>query len=161
MIYHCGLLDEEPKQSRTLKWIRTARSWNRLPPDVRHELNVFLSMPGFPVPYMVEVFGVSHMCVRRWQTKEAHYDVYQDEVARNWMSTTREDAMALARLRRPGRAFMPLICQVQILQDLKFRKLVDVSRDYQVTQQQIMNWRRTGLTIGSAKLPAGFDWLVS
>lgn len=154
MLYHCGLLDDRPYNSRTLKWIKST-SWTSLPPEIEHELHVWLAMPGFVLSYHQHVLGVSRdrLMKHTWD-----YDVVRDDVAANWLSATRDDCVKLSQLRK-GKGDVPLISQIRALEDLKHMRLCDVARDYRVTPQNVLIWKRTGFKF-DGQLPRGFEFLV-
>lgn len=155
MKYHCGLLDARPDQSRTLKWIRTP-AWGHRPPEIEHELKVWLAMPGFSIAYHAHVLGHSKLIVARHM---GGFEEMRDDVVENWLSITREDCLALARL-RPNQGSMPLVCQLRALQDLKTLGAVVVARDYRTTLQTLRMWRTRGLAT-RGPVPAGFELLIS
>lgn len=87
------------------------------------------------------------------------FEEMQDEVAQNWMSVTSDDCARLARM-RPGDGNIPLICQIQAVQDLKSMRVTDVASAYRTTQQSLYRWRHSGFTF-QGPLPSGFDTLVN
>ena len=155
MKYHCGLLDARPDQSRTLKWIHTP-AWGHRPPEIEHELKVWLAMPGFTIGYHAHVLGHSKWTIAK---HIGGFEEMRDDVVENWLSITREDCVALANL-RPGEGAMPLVCQMRALQDLKTMKPSRVARDYRTHIQSLWVWRKRGLST-RGPVPAGFELLIS
>lgn len=154
MLYHCGLLDERPANSRTLNWIRRT-TWGKLPPELEHELRVWLAMPGFSVPYHAHALGVSR---QRIEQNIGGYEEHKADVIANWLSATREDCVKLARL-RSGQGHIPLISQLRAVEDLKHMSMTQVARDYGVHLQSVIDWLHTGFRSNS-QLPSGFELLV-
>jgi hypothetical protein len=157
MIYHCGLLDEEPEKNRTWLWVHRPH-WGHLPADVERELRIWLSMPGFSISYHSHMFGFSHPYIRRHLLATNPED-WRDEVATNWMSATREDCMKLSQM-RPGTGNVPLISQVRAVEDLKALPRVQVAQDYRVSPSVLDNWRKMGFRTWG-RLPAGLGLLVA
>lgn len=154
MLYHCGLLDTCPETSRKLQWVKRP-VWGRLPPDIERELRIFLAMPGFSASYVSHVFRIGAATVAR---NIGDYESWRDEVAENWLSTTRNDCIKLARL-RPGTGNVPVICQLRALQDVKSgMSFSAIGREYGVTGAQVRHWARRGI-LSKRPLPPGFALL--
>jgi hypothetical protein len=155
MKYHCGLLDERPENSRTLNWIKQG-TWGRLPPEIEHELRVWLAMPGFSISYHCHT-------LRRGRTtiipNLGGFEELEQEVAENWLSATRDDCVKLSRM-RPGTGNVPLISQLRAVQDLKKMRQVDVARDYRITVPTLVTWASTGFRTWG-QLPVGFELLTA
>ena len=130
--------------------------WGRRPPEIEHELKVWLAMPGFTVRYHAHVLGLSQHSIRQ---HIGGYDEMAEAVAENWLSATRDDCIRLAQL-RDGPASVPLLCQIRAVQDLKKMRLIDVAKDYRVSDQSLLNWSKRGFNF-SGHLPSGFALLVS
>ena len=129
--------------------------WGRRPPEIEHELRVWLAMPGFHPTYHAHVLGLSLYSIRK---HIGGYEEMAEEVAENWLSATRDDCVRLSRL-RPHNASVPLLCQIRAVQDLKKMRAVDVARDYHVTDQSLRNWSKRGFNF-PGHLPSGFATLV-
>ena len=132
MNIHLGLLDKQPSKNRTLKRLRRGRWFRRLSPKVEHELRVWLAMPGFSTTFHERTLGVSEAVIRQYQ---GDFERLKDEVMANWASATREDCIALANM-RPWKGDIPMICQFQIMDDLK--------KDF--SQAELARTYRTNLT---------------
>ena len=84
MLYHCGLLDEQPDKSRTLNWIKRPH-WGTMPPDIERELSIFLAMPGLTTAYVSHLLRHSDVYVKR---RMGFYEDWKAEVDANWASAT-------------------------------------------------------------------------
>lgn len=157
MKYHCGLLDERPEDSRTLQWVKRP-AWGSRPPEIEHELAVWLAMPGFSVSYHQHTLGHDRTVLL---PRLGYNPVLRGEVIGNWLSATREDCVKLARLRPRGSGNVPLICQMRAVADLKGMRQADVARDYDVTVSSIWGWRKRGFNFKRHPLPSGFELLVA
>jgi hypothetical protein len=152
--YHCGILDDRPEYNRTLKWIRGS-NWKALPDDVAHELKVWLAMPGFPYAYHARQLSQPIARIKRWS--EGYY-THREAVVENWVSATREDCIKLAHLRRPWET-VPLICQIQAVEDLKHMTARAVAKEYGVFHTVLAEWWHKGFN--AHRVPDDFKWLVS
>lgn len=153
MKWHCGLLSERPENDRTLNYIKRP-IWGHLPPEIEHELRIWLAMPGFSISYHTHTLRQGRSLVER---NIGGYDQYRNEVAENWLSATREDCIKLARL-RPGLGDVPVICQARALQDMKTMTVAKVARDYGVKDSTVTMWRKVGFRCNQL-LPSGFELL--
>lgn len=158
MLHHCGLLDPDPEQSRMRRWVRQGLNYDTLPPDVQLEIGVWLHMPGFTWSFHCHTLGHHFETLKRWASRTS-YDTLRPMITDNWISTTRDDCIRLANLRRRGME-MPLVCQIQIVEDLRSgisqRELGTI---YKTTGQAIGVWRRKGFS--ARWVPSGFEWLVA
>ena len=157
MLWHCGLLSERPDRDRTLEWIRRG-SWNSgLPEDVERELRIWLAMPGFTAAFHAHNFGVSSGVVRR---QLGGYEKFKREVGQNWLSATREDCVRLSQL-RPPRGDLPLLSQLQIIDDVKAgHRRRDLMREYLTNTATIHRLAQGLVLFGKRPLPPGFELLV-
>lgn len=145
MKWHCGLLSEQPEKDRTLNYIKRGYWHLSCPPEIKHELRIWLAMPGFTLAYHSHVFRVGVDSVRNFVAAQDFSDV-QAEVAENWLSVTDEDAIRLAQL-RPGSGNLPLLCQLRILDAVKGG--VETSRiadTYRITRQTIYRLKAGHMT---------------
>lgn len=154
MKYHCGLLDERPENSRTLNWIKRP-NWGHRPPEIEHELQVWLAMPGFSVSYHAHTLRHAKQVLTRHM---GGYEEHKAEVIENWLSATREDCIKLARL-RPGKGDVPVISQIRAVEDLKTMGLKAVSEDYGVSLHSVQMWRKSGFRF-NGPMPSGFELLI-
>ena len=69
-----------------------------------------------------------------------------------------DDCVRLSQL-CPHNASVPLLCQIRAVQDLKKLRVVDVARDYRITDQSLRNWSKRGFNF-VGHLPVGFATLV-
>lgn len=154
MIYHCGLLDERPHKSRTLQWIKRGAWGAGLPADVERELRIWLATPGFSASYHAHVFNLSIRLVTEWVG--VGFEEYRDEIAKNWLSATREDCVKLSQL-RPPKGDVPLLVQFRIMDDMKAgRRVTALKKEYQINHRffQIL---RKGQPRVRQPLPRGFE----
>ena len=157
MLYHCGLLDEQPERSRTLQWIRRGR-WDQpgFPEDVRRELMIWLAMPGFAHSFHTRAFMTCNAVLRPYLDG---FEQWKEEVSANWISATREDCIRLA-LMRPGKADVPLISQLQAVRDLKAGMTrSEVAREYRVLPETVRKWA-DGHFAGVQRLPSSVGRLL-
>ena len=161
MKYHLGLLDADPTQNRTYQWVRR-RGWfgPGFPDDVREELGIWFAMPGFTDAYHIRNLNMSARLLYKCQDQLPGYDHYAKQVAENWLSVTREDAVKLCRMRQGTRACpIPLISQLKILDDIKAGMTqAQISRDFGCTPRAIYTIRHKGLQ-WAGSLPEGFELL--
>jgi hypothetical protein len=158
MLYHCGLLSEHPEKDATLAWVRRG-GWDLpgTPPEIEYERRVWLAMPGFTAAFHTHNLWVGPSVVKRHMGRD--YADLKDEVVKNWLSCTREDAVKLSHLRPSPHGHMPVICQVQLLRDIKDRmKQVDLANEYGVHLTTIKELAR-GRIHFRGDLPSGFEWL--
>lgn len=153
MKWHCGLLSNQPERDRTLQWIKRGQ-WDTLPEDVQHELRVWMAMSGFHANYHALAFGLDKRYVAKFM---GGYRDLKKEVGENWLSATRGDCIALCHMR--GRGDIPVICQIQMTNDVKAGYTqAEVSRIYGVNSSTMKH-----LSIGRIKfrgdLPDGFALL--
>lgn len=157
MKYHCGLLDERPEESRPLQWVKRPH-WGNRPPEIEHELAVWLAMPGFSVTYHTHTFGLDRTRIARLMLGDP---MLRGNVIENWLSAIREDCVKLALLRPNGVGDVPVISQMRAVADLKHKRISEVARDYGVTRQTIHDWRTRGFRFGRQPVPSGFELLVA
>ena len=155
MLWHCGLLSERPEKDATLAWVRRG-GWDLPghPPEIERDRLVWLNMPGFPVSYHEQTLNMDRRYLKRFIG--ADYERVKDDVAKNWLSCTREDAVKLSHL-RSGTGHMPVICQLKIIDDLK--RGMSPSRlaaEYRVHPQTISNLGK-GRISTRAWVPKGFE----
>jgi len=157
MKWHCGLLSEQPAADRTLNWIKRGHWVGGLPADVERELTIWMAMPGFSLAFHSHTLQVSRQLVYPWM---GGYDQLKAEVAENWLSATRDDCVRLAQL-RPSKGELPVISQLQIMNDLKAgAKVVEIIRDYRTNHQTVAELRR-GAIKSRRPLPSGFALLTN
>lgn len=155
MLYHCGLLDERPERNRTYQWVRRG-GWDLpgTPADIEHERRVWLSMPGFSISFHAHTLGVDYETVQRHVGRD--YDLVREDVAANWLSITREDAVKLSQM-RPGTGHVPIISQLAIIDDLKRGVAVStLAADYRVHRTTITSLRK-GRVRSTGWVPNGFQ----
>lgn len=160
MKWHCGLLDKRPEQSRTLEYIKRGFWELNMPEDVERELRIWMSMPGFSQSFHMHTLGVGCLLLRRWMMRD--YDQFKAEVAENWLSVTRDDAVRLSQM-RPGKVGgdVPLICKLQMMTDLKAgARNADIEKEYRVSGGITSELVR-GIVKSRAPLPSGFELLVT
>lgn len=166
MLYHCGLLDDDRLTSRSFTWVMR-KGWFRedFPADIRHEIAVWLAMPGFDHRFHVYNLRVSEGYLRRAREELCgDFEALRADVAANWLSATREDCLALARMRHGKAAGVPLICQMRILDDLKAGLThKNAARVWGVTDRWVnmLSAKRGPLAASYWKLPPGFELLIS
>lgn len=95
------------------------------------------------------------MSIKRFQDN-IDVESVKDAVIENWLSTTREDCLALAKI-RPYGTDLPVIAQIRAMEDLKAYSLKDTAERYGVTPNAIYRWRRYGI----GKNKGGWDKLDS
>ena len=74
--------------------------WGRRPPEIEHELRVWLAMPGFHPTYHAHVLGLSLYSIRK---HIGGYEEMAEEVAENWLSATRDDCVRFVPVTPPQR----------------------------------------------------------
>jgi hypothetical protein len=154
-------LDEDPVERGKWRWIRHGR-WtsSTIPDDLRHELAVWLAMPGFSTNYHATNLGVAWNTVRKYRQLLPDYDDLSGDVVENWLSVTREDAGLLCQ-RRPFKGDVPIICQLRMLDDLKAgRGFGAIAREYGVRREWLSRMRLQGISAARYHLPRGFELLV-
>lgn len=155
MIWSCGLLEEQP--NRTLSIIRRGYWHEGLPPELDRELRIWMSMPGFSVSFHHHTLGVGHASITRWIGRD--YEQFKREVGENWLSATRDDCVKLARM-RPSMGDMPLLCKLQIMDDLKRGGRPFLLADEYATNSTLINELRNGHVKLRQQLPDGFELLI-
>ena len=161
MKWHCGILGSDEIRPN-VAGCHAKCQWTRaeLPDDHRRELAIWLAMPGFSTSYHAHNLGMSWNTVRRYQSLSPGYDQLQAEVAENWLSVTREDAVQLCR-RRPDKGDIPVICQLKMLDELKAgRSLSAVAREFGVSREWLVRMRASGIRCNRLRLPKGFEMLL-
>ncbi len=149
MNHDCGLITG----SKSLDWVRACNNETTVPENVRYELYTLLNTPGFTQGYFARAFQRSLAWVFD-ASQRARARLNIDEAAANWSSITRDDALALARL-RTGSGSMPVICRVYIAEDLTTGKRHSViAREWGVTPTALQRIVRLG-PFFDARLP---DW---
>ena len=137
MLYHMGVLDGP--NSRTLKWLKTG-TWDRMAPELQHELDVALLTPGFTTTFWANILGRSVITVAK--RKRGIHESLRDEALANWNSVTAEDARALAQMRAAG-THMPIPSRLQLLADIKAGLSWSAAAiQYQVTDETINQIRQ-------------------
>jgi hypothetical protein len=150
MKWSCGLLDGNADKLSEIRRVH----WDRLIGPLADELEIWLAMPGFPLAYHEHTLGTLRR-TNGWRSRYGLYEKWKDKVAENWSSATREDAVALARM-RPPRCSVPLLTQVSILRDLKRGwRPSDIARTYRVSVAMASELSKGRLT-GVKDLPAEF-----
>jgi hypothetical protein len=159
MKYHCGLLSERPEKDATLQWVR--KGWWDLPghpPEIEFERRVWLAMPGFSASFHAHTLGVSIEQVTRHLGRD--YDELRDAVAENWLSCTRDDAVKLSQL-RPPKGELPLLCQLQIMRDLKAGLgPTEIAQLYLTNTSKVCELGRGTVRV-RRPLPSGFELLTA
>jgi hypothetical protein len=157
MKWHCGLLSERPDQDRTLQWIKRGGWGTGLPADVERELKIWLAMPGFTIKYHAHVFRLDRSTIAPFVGRG--FEELKQEVAENWLSVTRDDAVKLSQI-RPPKGDVPLISQLAIADDVKRGvKKADIQRAYKVSGFTVTSIAKGHLRVRSP-LPSGFELLV-
>ena len=168
MIYHCGLLADNPLESRSYNWVMR-RGWFQegFPPDVLHELAVWLAMPGFDTKFHAANLRTDWGTIRRAQLRLcSDFELLRNDVAANWSSASRDDCIRLCRMRKVvGKsAGVPLICQMRILDDLKAGlSHKAAARVWDVTPRWVNNLSANRGPLGASywRLPSGFELLLA
>jgi hypothetical protein len=62
------------------------------------ELEIWLVVPGFPTSFHEHALQTGHL-MKGWRDRFGLLDKWKREVAENWLSATREDAVALSQMR--------------------------------------------------------------
>jgi hypothetical protein len=159
--WHCGILGDPtvPRPTWRLDGIFGWRNEGAV--GVRqHELAVWLAMPGFSTNYHASNLKLAWNTVRKYQQLLRGFDELSADVAANWLSVTRDDAVQLCR-RRPEKGDVPIICQLRMLDDLKAgRRHATVAREYGVRREWLSRVQQKGLRAARCRLPAGFELLV-
>lgn len=121
MKYSLGLLEKEPWNNRSYKWMRR-RGWYRpgFPPDVLEEIAVWLALPGIHNRYHQKLLGIDSTELAKARRLLPGYDQLTTQIGEAFLTCTREDAIRIVQL-RPGvySAPIPLISQLAMLDDLK------------------------------------------
>ena len=159
MLYHCGLLSERPERDPTLAWAKRG-GWDLpgCPASIEHDRRVWLSMPGFSTSFHAHTLGPCRETIQRFHM--ADFAELRDDVVTNWMSATREDCVRLSQM-RPGTGNIPLISQLQIMDDLKKgAKPKLLAGEYRITAATVRNLKR-GHPKFARGLPSGFELLVT
>jgi hypothetical protein len=151
MKWSCGLLDGDDDKLRYLRH----HDWNDLDGPLADELEIWLAMPGFSMAFHEHTLGKMRR-TKGWRLRYGLHDKWKDEVAENWSSATREDAIALARM-RPRGGSVPLLTQVSMLRNLERGwRQSDVARTYRVSPAMVANLKRGQLT-NISDIPASFS----
>lgn len=152
MKYDCGIFNPTPAS----RLISRVQSESYLPEDVRHELRVLLSTPGFTTSYLCHVLGLTRLWVDGARSRYNDED-YRELATENWNSITRDEAIQLCHM-RPGTANIPVICQVYIASDLadgiSWRK---TCKTWKIEQSTLLRIRRYGpFQTARTRLPEWF-----
>lgn len=155
MNHDCGILTP----SKIGTEIRRASSAARLSPEARHSLRVLLSTPGFSTKFLNRALGVSDKWLKsEWRSFD-QLD-YRREAIDNWSSITREDALRLCHIAKPGAR--PVVCTVYMVEDIKHGKpWLKTAKEWGVDDMTIYRaWKQTPFVFRSRSLPSWFFELV-
>lgn len=88
------------------------------------------------------------------------YEDLKAEVAENWLSATREDAIRLSNM-RPSKGDLPLLSQLQIMNDLKAgHSATYLAAEYGTNTRKVGKLSK-GIILLRQPLPPGFTLLTS
>lgn len=163
MKWHCGLLDEHPYENPTYRWVTRGGFFRpEFPEAIRHELAILLAMPGFPRAFFASYLRLSDRHIDRVRKKLPGYEELRNEVAENWLSVTREDAIKLCHMRLDPRSAVPLVVQLQILDDIKAGiPQAHLAREYGISLTIMQVYQKKGPQIDPKSLPRDFGWWLN
>lgn len=131
MRWHVGCLDPDPPSHRSYQWMRR-RGWFKpsFPADVFEEIAIFSAMPGMCQAWLHHNWKMARHDLLKYRAMLPQYEDLKDKVIENWLSTTRDDAVKISRMRHRFTT-PPLICQINMLDDYKRgMSFMQMSRDY-------------------------------
>lgn len=162
MKWHVGLLSPDPLQHPSYQWMRRGNWFSPgFPPEVLRDIVTWLSMPGFSFNYHMRNLRLSAPTLQKRMRLLPPFEEVRNDVAENWLSVTREDAIKLCHMRvGKHRSPVPLICQMRIMDDLKAgMTIVQAARDYHLTPPTVSRLAHKGPR-WEFKLPPGFELLL-
>lgn len=131
------------------------------PPDVFHDIAVWLRTPGLGFNFHRVNFKISAPTLVDRMKRMPSFEDLRDDVAENWLSVTREDAIKLIHMRvGPLRSQIPLLSQLKILDDLKAGlSQARIAREYGIGPRTVSRIAHNGAR-WSSPLPSGFELLL-
>ena len=160
MKYHCGLLDEHPHENRAYRYVRRGGWFDPdFPAEVRHELAIWLAMPGFLPSFHMTTLHVGHKVMARIRREWPGYEELKPYVFENWSSATREDCIKLAHMRRTKWTPLPLICQLGLMDEAKRTTQAKAAKTFGLSKRQTERLMARGPRLGQVVLPPEFAML--
>lgn len=162
MKWHSGLLAPDPSKHRSYQWMRRGGWFNPdFPADVFHDIAVWLRTPGLGFNFHRVNFKISSATLADRMKRMPSFEELRNDVAENWLSVTREDAIKLIHMRvGPYRSQIPLLSQLKILDDIKAGlSQARIARDFGISPTTVSTIALKGAKWGSP-LPAGFELLL-
>ncbi len=155
MIYHGGLLDDDPAQNSLYRWARSSQL-DRMPLEIATPLRVWFLTPGITKDFHRTAFRISDKRVMKHVTDaERHQSELMPLVVENWLSVRRPDAVKLSQYRKPNMHF-PLICRLQMVEDAQVMSQEEVARIYGTSSTLVRRILKRGPFSG-VELPHWFD----
>ncbi|AKM10996.1 hypothetical protein [Croceicoccus naphthovorans] len=166
MKFDVGLLNSGVDADRKLRLVRRG-GWLHpsFPDELRRELAVLIATPGLSDTWLIHNLGAHNQQFYKARLALPDTNELRDEVAQNWMSISRPDAVALANMRPGKQSPIPLVSQFRILDDIKSGDTIrSLAKEYWTSEHTIRLIGKHCLSRRRAwerPLPRGFELLIA